>query len=408
MGSNREFLLRLILLLAPVSCFAQDVKNSFEIYGYILTDGGYNFDAIDPDWFDVMRPTKLPRYQNEFGPSGNFFFSVRQTRLGVRSRRQTALGVLETQFDFDLFGFGKDKGQTTFHLVNGFARLGKILVGQTPSVIMDTDVFPITLDYWGPCSRIFLLNVQIRYSPVSTEKERLAFAIERPGATADGTDYASSIDISQVEPRFPLPNFGAHYRRNWSWGYARAGAIVKYLQWEDLSDNADYDLSGKDLGWGINISAVVDVSEKLKLKLQGEFGEGFQNYIADPSPDVALQSDAENPLSPYKGEALPVQGFFSFAEMRWSDRFQSSAGYSMMAIDNTDLQAPDAFRRGQYALANVRYYPSDNLMVGIEYQYGRRDNARDGFHSTGNKIQFAFKCNFSNIFQVAREPNFGH
>ncbi|MFI5132276.1 MAG: hypothetical protein ACHQFX_19895, partial [Chitinophagales bacterium] len=129
---GRLFIQSLIILL-PVFSFAQTDKNSFEVYGFILTDGGYNFNTIDPDWFDVMRPTKLPRYKNQFGPAGNFFISVRQTRLGVRSSTQTKLGELKTQFDFDLFGFGKDAGQTTIHLVNGFGQLGKFIAGQTPS-----------------------------------------------------------------------------------------------------------------------------------------------------------------------------------------------------------------------------------------------------------------------------------
>jgi hypothetical protein len=34
-------------------------------------------------------------------------------------------------------------------------------------------------------------------------------------------------------------------------------------------------------------------------------------------------------------------------------------------------------------------------MVGGEYQWGRRTNFSDGFHSDGQKIQFSFKYNFS-------------
>ena len=64
---------------------------------------------------------------------------------------------------------------------------------------MDTEVFPVTLDYWGPSSRIFFLNIQLRYTPVYTDKERFAIAFERPGATADGTDYSNSVDIQQCE-----------------------------------------------------------------------------------------------------------------------------------------------------------------------------------------------------------------
>jgi len=36
--------------------------------------------------------------------------------------------------------------------------------------------------------------------------------------------------------------------------------------------------------------------------------------------------------------------------------------------------------------------------MGAEYQYGRRDNFYDGFHSTGNKIQLLFEFDFSQKF----------
>ena len=75
-------------------------------------------------------------------------------------------------------------------------------------------------------------------------------------------------------------------------------------------------------------------------------------------------------------------------------------GYSMINIENADLQSPDAFQKGQYALINLRWYPVDNAMFGIEYQYGKRNNFSDGFYSTGNKIQFSFKFNFSQLFEM--------
>jgi hypothetical protein len=279
---DRKLFLPLLILLLPVFSFAQVDKPFFEVYGYIQTDAGYNFNSIDPDWFDVMRPTKLPKYKNQFGAEGNFFMSVRQTRLGVRSSTMTKLGELKTQFDFDFFGFGKDAGQTTIHLINGFGQLGKFLAGQTPSTFMDVEVFPVTLDYWGPSSRIFFLNLQLRYTPFNTAKERFAISIERPGATADGTDYSNSVDIQHVKPHLPLPNLVTHYRRNWKWGSTQIGAIAKYLEWKDLSDTSAYDLSGSDLGWGFNASAVIKAGQRLTFKLQGEFGEGFENYMDDP------------------------------------------------------------------------------------------------------------------------------
>ena len=347
-----------------------------------------------------MRPTKLPKYKNEFGPNGNFFIGVRQTRFGVRSSKVTKFGELKTQFDFDLFGFGKDAGQTTIHLVNGFGQLGKFIAGQTPSTFMDTEVFPVTLDYWGPSSRIFFLNIQLRYTPVFTEKERFAIAIERPGATADGSDYSNSVDIQNVKPRLPLPNLVTHYRHNWKWGYTQIGALAKYLEWKDLSPTPAQDLSGTDFGWAFTASTVINPKNRLKLKFQGEYGEGCENYMADPSPDIALTSNPGSSISQIKGKALPAWGFLSFVEVEWTKKLKSSLGYSMINIKNADLQSPDAFRKGQYGLINLRCYPVNDAMFGIEYQYGKRDNFKDGFYSNGNKIQFSFKFNFSHKVEM--------
>ena len=361
---KKTLFIRFLIILFPIFTFAQENKNTFEVYGFILIDGGYNFNSIDPDWYDVMRPTKLPKYKNQFGTSGNYFISVRQTRFGVKSSTQTKFGELKTQFDFDFFGFGKDIGQTTIHLVNGFGQLGKFIAGQTPSTFMDTEVFPVTLDYWGPSSRIFFLNIQLRYTPIYTQRERLAIAFERPGATADGSDYSNSVDISNVKPRLPLPNLVTHYRRNWSWGHTQIAGILKYLEWKDISPTPVSDLSGSDIGWGFNLSTVINASKRLRLKLQGEYGEGFENYMADPSPDVALESNPGNSVTPVKGKALPGWGFLTFIEVDWTQKLKSSIGYSMIDIENSNLQSPDAFSKGQYALINFRYYPVENMTAG--------------------------------------------
>jgi hypothetical protein len=191
-----------------------------------------------------------------------------------------------------------------------------------------------------------------------------------------------------------------HYRRNWPWGHIQAGAIVKYLQWKDISDTAVYKLDGNDIGWGFNLSTVINAGKRVKFKLQGEYGEGFENYMADPSPDVALSTNPGNAAMPFKGKALPALGFLSFMEYEWTKKLKSSIGYSMIRIQNTNLQSPDAFRKGQYGLFNLRYYPADNIQLGVEYQYGKRNNFSDGFSSNANKIQCSFKFNFSQKTEI--------
>ena len=35
---------------------------TIEIYGFAMLDMGYHFGQNNPDWFDVVRPTKLPAF----------------------------------------------------------------------------------------------------------------------------------------------------------------------------------------------------------------------------------------------------------------------------------------------------------------------------------------------------------
>jgi hypothetical protein len=123
------------------------VSSSIDIYGYAMTDTGYNFGSINPNWFDVERPTQLPTFQAEFGPNGNAYFGVRQTRFGMKSFTPTPLGDLKTIFKFELFGTGAEAGQTTFRLRQAYGELGHFGAGQTWSPFMDIDFFPYSLEY---------------------------------------------------------------------------------------------------------------------------------------------------------------------------------------------------------------------------------------------------------------------
>jgi hypothetical protein len=382
-------------LLTTTVALCQEQKSSLEIHGFIMLDAGYNVNSSDPQWFDVMRPTKLPSTPGQFGTDGNVYFSVRQTRLGFRSITPTTLGEVRTNFDIDMFGFGADAGQTTFHIINAFAEWNRILVGQTASAFMNTDIVPITLDYWGPASRNFNFNLQFRYTIIKNDRHRLAVGLDRPNAKADGGDYRPQLDLENIEPQFVMPNIVAHYRRTTSWGHLQTGGLFKLMKWNDLTGANPYDLTGQAIGWAVNASTRISAGELLTIKAETVYGEGAQSYIADAPPDVGLQSNHDDPTRPVKGKALPIYGFFVFTEWKWSKKLSSTMGYSKTQVSNSDLQDATAFRAGDYALVNLRYYPVDRVMAGVEYQYGHRVNYTDSYAPTGNKIQLSFKINFS-------------
>jgi len=160
---------------------AIEPKGSIDLYGHVMLDSGYEFGQSNPNWFDVMRPTQLASYKGEFAPNGKVYFSVRQTRFGVKTSTLTGLGDLKTIFEFELFGTGVDAGQTTFRLRHAYGELGQFGAGQTWSPFMDIDVAPNSLEYWGPNGMVLFRNVQVRWMPIQNDRMRLIFAAERPG-----------------------------------------------------------------------------------------------------------------------------------------------------------------------------------------------------------------------------------
>src|SRR5689334_6953172 len=168
---------------------SNDTTLRFEIYGFGQGDIGFDFGRMNPQWFDVVRPSKLPSTPDEFGKNGNAWASARQSRLGVKAAKLTDRGDMTAVFDFDMFGVGVDAGQTTIRLRHAYGEFLHILGGQLESAFMDLDVFPNVLDYWGPNGMLFFRNAQVQYRAIDDKKQQLAFALEKPGASADAGDY---------------------------------------------------------------------------------------------------------------------------------------------------------------------------------------------------------------------------
>jgi hypothetical protein len=253
-------------------------------------------------------------------------------------------------------------------------------------------VFPNSLEYWGPTGMVFFRNVQVRWMPIKGDT-RLTLAVERPGASGDQGVYADRIELSDIKARFPMPDVSGEYRMGGGWGYVEVAGILRYMKWDDFVDD-QYDLSGDATGWGVNLSSNLKAGPRSTIRMQLMFGEGVENYMNDAPVDIGIQNNFGDPRRPILGKPLPIVGLVAFLDHNWNDRWSSAVGYSRTDIDNTDGQAPEAYKTGQYALGNLLFTPVPNMMVGGELQWGRRENL-NGFHSDGLKVQVSFKYNFS-------------
>jgi hypothetical protein len=312
--------------------------------------------------------------------------------IGFKSFTPTRYGELMTRFAFDLFGVGGDAGRTTFHMLYAYAELGMLGVGHNWSLFCDFDGFPNIVEYWGPVGMSLCKNVQIRFIPLQGET-RLAFALERPGASADEGIYRDRIELNDVAPKFSLPDITAEFRLTKPWGYAELAGVVRKIEWVDQG-NEPYDLSGSAIGWGFNLSTNLKLGKKDVFIGQFIFGEGIQNLMNDAPTDIGIQNDFSNTNAPVKGVALPLISFSTYLNHQWNEKFSSSVGYSAIHTSNTDGQESDAFREGKYASANLLYCPVPGITAGAELQWINRENYKDGWKTSATKIQFSFRYNF--------------
>jgi hypothetical protein len=370
---------------------------TLDIYGYAMLDSGYDFGTNNPNWFDVVRPTQLPSFAGEFGPDGKTYFGVRQTRFGVKSFTPTPFGDLKTIFEFELFGTGVNAGQTTFRLRHAYGELGHFGAGQTWSAFMDIDVFPNSLEYWGPNGMVFFRNVQVRWTPIQGDSN-VVIALERPGASADQGIYADRVELVGVVPQFKWPDVTGHARLARKWGYVQVGAIFRKIAWVD-TNAGPINLSGTAYGWGVNVSSNLNFTKNDVGKFQVVYGDGIENYMNDAPVDIGIKNNFSNPVTPILGTSLPVLGVVAFLDHTWSRRFTSSMGYSLVNITNSEAQLPSAFHQGDYALANLLYHPLKNVTMGSEFQFGRRVNFSDGFNVNDYRIQVSFKYDWSKGYE---------
>ena len=229
---------------------AAEPKPSMDIYGFAMLDIGHDFKQVDPDWFDTLRATKLPSYENQFGEDNRNFAGVRQSRLGVRTSSPTAMGELKTHVRVRAHGHRRRHRADDLPVAPRLRRARRVRGGPVPGARSWTSTSsPTRSSTWGPTGMVLFRNVHVRWMPVKGDEQQLTFALERPGASNDTGRLTNRVELEDVTARFPMPDFSGHYRMMGDWGHAQVAGIVRKFNWDDNNDD-QFDLSGSEVGLG--------------------------------------------------------------------------------------------------------------------------------------------------------------
>ena len=364
---------------------ASDKDTSYDFYGFVQLDAIYDFNRMDSNWKDSMRPSKICSGEPGCGSDGETIFSVRQTRVGVATTTRTDLGELKGKLEFELYGVGSDEGKTTPRLRHAYFELGEFLAGQTWSNFMDIDVFPNSIEYWGPPGMVFWRNIQLRWTPMRDKYSSFSVALEQPSAAID-QGKGSPVDPSLgFNGKTQFPDLTARWRMDADWGHYQVAGILRSVGYDSTA--AGGDPSGSETGYGINLSGNLKTGSKGTVKAQLAYGEAIASYFNDGGIDIAASGTGAGP------ETLSILGWLLFYDHSWNDKYASTIGWGGTDQDNSAGQNGDAYTASQYGLVNLMYYPVKQVMLGGELQYGEYEH-KDGKTLDDTRVQFSTKYMF--------------
>jgi hypothetical protein len=349
-----------------------------------MLDAIYDFNRVNPAWVSSLRPSRI--LVDSPLPEGESVLSIKQSRINFLGFIPTSAGELKTRFEFDLYGVGPDEGQTTMRVRHVYGEIGKFLFGQTNSVFMDGDIFPNTIEYWGPVGMVFLRTPQARYIPINKNGRTVAVAVESASTAVD------SGKVDQIDPTLGLrgrtqwPDFTAQYRQAGGRGHFQIAGILRSVGFESATSPTG-EPEGQETGYGLSVGGTYKAFKRDKVYAQLTYGKGISNYMNDFGNDLG-------PTAALDAEALTSYAWVLYYEHPWNEKWVSSIGYSIHRQDNSSGQTADAGKKGSYFTVNALYTAVANTLLGVEVQWGEREN-KGGARGQDTRIQFSAKYNFN-------------
>ncbi len=365
-----------------------DEPERLELYGFIQGDFIFDFNRVDPDWTATLRASKIPvncPADPGCGTDGELIFSVRQTQLGLKGALPTEAGTVNALIELDLFGTGDDAGKTTPHIRHVWAELGAYGVGQTWSLVKDTEASPLTLNYWGPIGMMSALTPQLRWTHSRGDGSRVAVALESALSSLDQGNVTTVFPDLSVTTKTVYPDLTAQYRNEASWGHVQVAGILRQIEFETRTTPSG-DPSGNELGYGANLAGSVKVGGHDRLLGQIAYGRGIASYLNDCCVDIG-------PDENLRAEAVPLSAWLLYYDRMWATQWRSVVGYSEAMQDNTANQTGAAMERGRYASASLLHLLARKVLVGGEVVWAERRN-RDGARGDDTRVQFSAKYEF--------------
>jgi len=329
------------------------------IKGVILSIGGF----VETDLIHDLNPlgdkysftTSSIEMNPDPGTQNVTNFSVRPSRISFKgSNTEKSLSAL-LEFDFE-----GSNGTTTPRLRHAYITYKNWGAGKYWSNFMDNNNNPEILDFEGPNATVVIRQIQIRYSFMIGNNDKMAFSLESPGAEIMAPATWSSKNV------FPDLTISFEHQFWQGTSHLRIATLlhpVTYLNGSKVQKNV--------IGCALNLTGSIQVTNLDNINVQATAGTGYGKYNNDLG---GLGYDAfQRKSDTTKLSTANQLNLFAYYNHWWTSRLSSALGGGYVDMFySKEITGPDAIHSTTYASTNLIFYPNNNFKIGIEVLYGKR------------------------------------
>lgn len=341
------------------------IRGYFDWHGSIPSVGFIPYEIPIP-----KNPAKMNNLSASPSGTGLFFTLLGNNKL---------LGNFMAYFQADFSGYN----QRGFRIKKAYITINDWTAGYATTTFEDTMAEPSTVDGSGPNGINSKKSVLVRYLHSFKKHWTVAGSLEFPSQSI-------SADGKTTEACNPyIPDIATFLQYKWDNGlsHVRLSGLLRTLSYRDLIKGRNYNI----LGWGLQLSTVVNPLPTLNIFGIISTGQGHASYTTDlgnGSFDLIPKIDEEGTLyAPWAaGLVIGTQYYFS-------PKVFMNLAFSEQTYYPRPNPHDSSYKYGIYAVGNVFWDITPRFEIGFEYLHGKRKNF-NGESGSANRLMAMLLVSF--------------